>query len=321
MNLRNTLCSCAVIAGLSFSALAAAAPDQPALPSDTALISGTTAKVTKGDFDQEFKNVPVEVRLDFLTNRGRIERMLERLFLNKAAVSRARKEGFDKNPEVIAEIHHAMENKLAALYLEHLKTTITVPDLEARARESFKLSADKLALPERVRASHVLISTKKYSKEEAVKRANEVYAKARAGENFESLVSAYSDDPSASTNKGDLGYFTKERMVPEFSQAAFALQKAGDISAPVESQFGLHVIRLTGRQASKPAVYEEHRPGLLEQAESAYRDAQMKLLIDKLLEAEKPRANQKAVDTLQKKADIGALIKQQEAAQPQPKQK
>lgn len=302
-------------AGFCAGALAA---NTPAIPADTVLISGQTAKVTKADFDQEIKNVPNDARIDFLSNLPHIQRMLERMFLNKTAVSRARAEGFDKDPDVIAELNHSMENKLAALYLARLKEKIVVPDLGPRAREQFLVNADKLAQPETVRASHILISTKKYSHDEALKRAQEVHAKALAGEDFEGLVKTYSDDPSAATNKGDVGTFSAEKMVPEFSKAAFALTKPGEISAPVESSYGYHIIRFASRTPRKPAVYENHRKDLIEQAEAGYRDSQIKFQLDKLIADEKPKADVKAVESLRLKLDLNQLLKQQEAAGAEP---
>jgi peptidyl-prolyl cis-trans isomerase C len=313
-----------VIAAYSFAGFSAAffagalAANTPAIPADTVLISGRTAKVTKADFDQEIKNVPNDAKIDFLTNLSRMQRMLERMFLNKTAVSLARAEGFDKDPDVIAELNYSRENKLAALYLERLKDKIVVPDMEPRARENFRLNADKLAQPERVRASHILISTTKYSPAEAQKRAQEAHAKALAGENFESLVEAYSDDPSAATNKGDVGTFSAEKMVPEFSKAAFALTKPGEISAPVRSTYGYHIIRLVSRTPREPAVYEDHRKDLIEQAETSYRDSQIKLQIDTLIANEKPKADEKAVESLRLKLDLNQLLKQQKAAGAEP---
>lgn len=304
------------IAAISYAGFCAGAlaANPPAIPAGTVLISGQTAKVTKADFDQEIKNVPNDARIDFLTNLPRIQSMLERMFLNKVAVNRARAEGFDKDPDVIADLDHSMENRLAALYLARLKEKIVVPDMEPRARENFRINADKLALPEMVRASHILISTKKYSHDEALKRAREVHAKALAGEDFESLVKAYTDDPSSAINKGDVGNFSAEMMVPEFSKAAFALTKPGEISAPVESTYGYHIIRFVSRTPRKPAVYENHRKDLIEQAESSYRDGQVKLQLEKLVAGEKPKADEKAVESLRLKLDFNQLLKQQDAA-------
>ncbi len=102
-----------------------------------------------------------------------------------------------------------------------------------------------------VKASHILISTvdengKKLSeakKKEAKKKAEEVLKKAKSGVEFSELAKEYSDDTGSASQGGDLGYFTKGKMVKPFEEAAFNL-KVGEISDIVESQFGYHIIKV-----------------------------------------------------------------------------
>jgi peptidyl-prolyl cis-trans isomerase NIMA-interacting 1 len=124
-----------------------------------------------------------------------------------------------------------------------------------------------MALPrdnpgEEIRASHVLIayqgalragSTITRTKEEAKQRAEEIARRAQKGESFPALAKEASDDPTAKippsvhpeeANVGDLGKFSRDRMVKPFADAAFAL-KPGQISDVVETQFGFHVIKRT----------------------------------------------------------------------------
>ncbi len=105
--------------------------------------------------------------------------------------------------------------------------------------------------PVTVAAQHVLVAYKgakqapanvTRSKADARKRADDVVAKAKAGEDFSALVASYSDDPAAKERMGSVGKFTREKMAKPFSDAAFALPVDG-VSDVVETVFGYHVIK------------------------------------------------------------------------------
>lgn len=81
--------------------------------------------------------------------------------------------------------------------------------------------------------------------------AQEIYQQLQDGADFAQLAQEYSDDTGSAANGGDLGWFARGRMVPEFEDAAFALQ-VDEISQPVESQFGMHIIQVTGRDEERP---------------------------------------------------------------------
>ena len=107
------------------------------------------------------------------------------------------------------------------------------------------------AVPEAIAAQHVLIAFKgaekaprsvTRSKADAKKRAEEVSTKAKSGTDFSALVAEYSDDPAAKERQGSVGKFTRDKMAKPFSEAAFQL-KVDDVSAPVETPFGFHVIK------------------------------------------------------------------------------
>ncbi len=110
---------------------------------------------------------------------------------------------------------------------------------------------DKRAARGTIKAAHLMIAANKNtaSKEEiesARNKANELYEKLKSGENFEMLVSQFSDDPSSNNNGGVLPLFgtgTTTRMVSEFEDAAFKLAKDGDISEPVQTDYGFHIIK------------------------------------------------------------------------------
>lgn len=98
-----------------------------------------------------------------------------------------------------------------------------------------------------VRASHILIPIEGGNKDSALALASSILARARKGEDFGVLAMQNSKDPGSAQQGGDLGYFTKGRMVPEFEKAAFGAG-VGEVVGPVETQFGYHIIKVTDKQ-------------------------------------------------------------------------
>lgn len=149
--------------------------------------------------------------------------------------------------------------------------------------------------PEQVKASHILFLTKPDDSEEAsnaqLAKAKEAAAKAKKGEDFSGLAKELSEEPGAKESGGDLGFFSKDRMVPEFSEAAFQL-KPGEISEPVRTQFGWHVIKVEEKKEAGTSSLEEVKPQL-----SAYlkQDKQRKAVGDLI---SKLRADAKIESTL-----------------------
>ena len=117
---------------------------------------------------------------------------------------------------------------------------------------------------EEVHARHILIRAPA-GDEKASKAAEDkikaIIARLNKGEDFAKVASETTEDPSGKANGGDLGYFTKDQMVPEFSAAAFALEP-GKISEPVKSQFGWHVIKVEDKRARKAPPFEQVKPQL-----------------------------------------------------------
>jgi peptidyl-prolyl cis-trans isomerase C len=118
---------------------------------------------------------------------------------------------------------------------------------EEAMRKLYDESVSKLTPEEEVHARHILVDSED--------KAKEVAAKLKAKGDFAALAKEYSKDPGAAEG-GDLGYFTKEQMVAEFAEAAFRL-KTGDISDPVKTQFGWHIIKLEDRRPKPVPPFEQ----------------------------------------------------------------
>jgi peptidyl-prolyl cis-trans isomerase D len=117
--------------------------------------------------------------------------------------------------------------------------------------------------PERVRASHILFSTGGKDEAAVRKQAEEILAKVKGGADFAELAQKYSDDPGSKAKGGDLDFFPRGQMVPEFELSAFALQP-GQISDLVKTQFGFHIIKVVDKQAGSTVPLEQVRPQIQE---------------------------------------------------------
>jgi peptidyl-prolyl cis-trans isomerase C len=113
-----------------------------------------------------------------------------------------------------------------------------------------------------VHARHILFRTpagdEKASKE-AEDKLKAVIVRLKKGEDFAKVASEVTEDPSGKANGGDLGYFSKDQMVPEFSEVAFKLDK-GQISDPVKTQFGWHVIKVEDKRVKEAPKFEDVKP-------------------------------------------------------------
>lgn len=191
---------------------------------------------------EELRSMPAQVLQPML---------LDQLIDRKVIVQAARKQGLDKDPQVQRQIARAADTALQnALLLREVGPSITEEALRARYQREFAGKPGE----EEVRAHHVLVAG-----EDEAKR---IITELKGGADFEALAKQHSTDPSAKEGGGDLGFFKRADMLPEFADAAWAL-KPGEISqAPVKTRFGWHVIKLDERRQAAPPPFEQVRDEL-----------------------------------------------------------
>jgi parvulin-like peptidyl-prolyl isomerase len=142
------------------------------------------------------------------------------------------------------------------------KTEVT----DEEAKKFYEENKTEFQQPETVKASHILFRVNKDDSEDVVnqklKAAKSAETRAKKGEDFTALAKELSEEPGAKESGGDLGFFPKDRMVPEFAEVAFT-EKVGDISDPVRTQFGWHVIKVTDKKAAGTLPYDEVKEQLI----------------------------------------------------------
>lgn len=186
------------------------------------------------------------------------ESLLRQLVQGIVISDLAKKDGYDKKPEVKEKLEFFTNNILANLYLQNEvagKISVSEQEINTYYEEHKK----EFIKPEMVKARHILIKIDKTASEEEKKKAQEkaqdILMKIKAGEDFAKLATEFSDDTLSATKGGDLGFFTRSRMVPSFEDAAFAL-KPGEISDIVKTPFGYHIIKVDDRKDAEVEPYD-----------------------------------------------------------------
>lgn len=162
----------------------------------------------------------------------------------KLLAGNAEGEGLKDDAEFKKRMAFIADRELHNLYFKkHVVDAVT--DDEVKARYEKEIAA--LPKQEEVRARHILVKSED--------EAKAIIADLDAGKDFVELAKAKSTDPNKSEG-GDLGYFTKGRMVPEFEEAAFAMEKGSYSKTPVKTQFGFHVIKIEDKRDAAPPAYD-----------------------------------------------------------------
>ena len=244
------------------------APGAGAKKEGKLLAEVNSAKITTGDLEQEIENLPEYLKAMSNTPQGRQE-ILETMIMRELALQQATKEGLNKGAEYEQRLLALKKNLIIELYLKKkFETEVQISDAELK--NFYNQNIEKFETGEQIRASHILVK----SEEEA----KDILAKIKAGGNFEELAKENSADSSAK-NGGDLGWFGRNSMVPTFEKTALAL-KEGQISDVVKTEFGYHIIKLTGKRPAGSRSFDEVK----DQIKGAIMPSKQKEVFEKLKE-------------------------------------
>ena len=271
---------------------------------DDVLVENSLAKLTRGDYEADLQRVPPEMRAGFASDPKRLSALLNNLLVTKTLAAEARLAGADRDPQVARVLALETDRVLAQAQVRRLEEAAGA-EFEAKktefllkAREIYAVDKHKYRAPEEVQASHILFDTRGTAPEAALARASEARAKLIAGADFAALAKEISDDPSAKTNGGELGWFGPGKMDPEFTKAAFELKSTGDISAPVKSRFGYHLIRLEGRRPAKQLSFDEVKDRIMAELRTRYIGDQREAKFAAIRNDPTMKVDQEAVDGL-----------------------
>jgi parvulin-like peptidyl-prolyl isomerase len=234
----------------------------PVVPPDRVVVAAGDLKITAAQFDQIIDALPEQYRA-VARGSGR-KQFADNVVRIAVLAQEGKRRKLDESSAYRTQSMFEDANILANMTYEEIGKNAKLD--EADVRKYFEAHKAEF---EQVRARHILIRVqgspaavrpgqKDLTEAEALAKAQDLRKRIQAGEDFAQLARQESDDTGSGANGGDLGFFRHGQMVPSFEQAAFALQP-GDLSEPVKSPFGYHVIKVEAKESKS---FEDVRPEL-----------------------------------------------------------
>jgi peptidyl-prolyl cis-trans isomerase C len=203
--------------------------------------------ITLEEFNKELERIPANMKMLVLTQSGK-QSFLDRYVVKRLLMEEAKKENIEKEKEFQERLSDIREQLLIEALLKK-KVTTNINPSEQDLKDYYDKNKEKFKTGEEVDTRQILVKTEK--------EANDIRAKLGKGEDFADLAKRYSIDPSAQATGGAIGFHAKGTLLPEYEAVAFKLTKVGQISPPVKTQLGYHIIQLQGIKPPAYTPYDE----------------------------------------------------------------
>lgn len=220
------------------------------------------SSITFEELREELSVLPVDVRLGM--NRQQMTTFVDSLLVDLRLAEESKKSGIENRAEVKLGLRRAIREVLVKS-LVNVKTAEiagSLPDLNSLAMERYMVNTAAYTEPEAIHVSHILFS-EEIDGVTPKQRADRALAKIKDGAEFAELAKIESDDKGTKSQGGELqGWSARGQFVQQFEDAAFAL-KPGEISAPVRTRYGYHIIKLLERREPRRRPFEEVKDDIL----------------------------------------------------------
>lgn len=250
-------------------------------------------KITLQEFTQELDKIPMNMKMLVASESGK-KNYLDRLVVKKLLLKEASKAKIETDKEFQDRVNDIKEQLLIETLLKK-KITADTQMSEDDLKKYYEEHKEEFKKDREINTRHILLKT-----EEEAKQAQ---AKLQKGEDFTELAKKYSIDPNVRTTGGEIGFQPKGSLIPEYESAAFKLNKVGQVSGIVKTQYGYHIIRLEGVKPPSYVPLEEVKDFIKQ------KNAQEK----------QKEVLEKYIEELKKNAKITideALLKEDKAEQP-----
>ncbi len=234
------------------------------LPPNAPLVTNGPIVVDSADFEGNMLRIPEGKRSEVRMSYDRVASIVDNIFIARSLAVKARELGLDLDPAVQKRLQQVQDGVLADLYMQKLENEPVAGNLEQRARELYRADQSKFVTKEEVYVQHILVNLSGRTRQTALERAARAASEAKAGEDFLSVATRYSDDPDAKRNGGDLGYNAPTSFVEPVRKALASMKTKGEIAGPIESEQGFHILKFVDRKAPQQLKYEAVAKQLLD---------------------------------------------------------
>ena len=239
----------------------------PKDPGDRIVANINGETITVREFNQMWDSLSPELRDGYEKAGGKLT-FLDTFIKRRLLIQESLKQGFDKRPDVALDLRMVRDSTLFDRYVREVVAEDVIQ--EAELLEYYNKNPHEFQRPEMIRVRHIIATPSHQgvlnsagdnakSEEEALQKMMRLAMMFRTvGGDFVDIARKFSEDNTAASG-GDLGWFARGKMVPEFEDVAFRLAKPGDISAVTQTEFGYHIIKLEERRKGGLAPFSDVR--------------------------------------------------------------
>ena len=262
--------------------------------------SDSELAITEADIRAEMILVSRLTKRPFLSEEQVAEAVNE-LYRRRRLADWAQTLDLDKTAFMQAHLRWKQEILLAQAAIKHQREELRgrIPDMEAYARERYTADPEPYRLPEQLRVAHILL--RPHSDAEGATHCEtlaSIQKRLAQGEAFADLAREFSEDEKTAPSGGELPAFGRDEMVPAFETAAFALEEPGQISPPVTTTYGTHLIQLQERIPGRLRSFEEVRASLVSRLRSEWVNEALEQWRKEVVDPTKAKIDQEALDAL-----------------------
>lgn len=245
--------------GICASPLASVADESVSPPLDTVLIGSDDIEVTVEEvmLYLEWLSIQAGVAVTDLTGQRVSQAVIELYALEIVDIDAAGTSLYSPALAAWLPEHLLTMNRVKRFIDVSVENAMLATDWESEAREFYTANLDEFVVPDTITLRTLLLTVESRSMDEALEMAETILASITPEHSFESMVVQYSEDEAGRAANGLMENVTRGQTVPSFEEAAFSLSEPGEVSDPVVSEFGVHLIELVSKSPARQSAFEE----------------------------------------------------------------